>query len=307
MSTHDHHHGPRPSWSTSRSRRCAPTRCRRSSSRRRSSSSSTTADGLTGLGYSYTIGTGGTAVLAMLRDHLLPRLVGRGRAGTSRRIWSDLFASTRATTVGAITSLALAAVDTALWDLRCRRAGEPLWRLAGGFRRQVPLYDTEGGWLHLTTDELVAGALASPGGGLARRQDQGRQAARSRGRRAAARGARAVGAGLRHHGRRQPVDDGRRGDPPRPRLFEPLDLSWFEEPLPADDVDRPRAAGRVHARSRSRSASRCTRSRSSASTSPRGAAGHRPGRRGPDRRHHAVAEGRAPGRGVQRRRSARTS
>ena len=31
-----------------------------------------TTDGLTGLGYSYTIGTGGTAVLALLRDHLLP-------------------------------------------------------------------------------------------------------------------------------------------------------------------------------------------------------------------------------------------
>ena len=119
-----------------------------------------TADGLTGLGYSYTIGTGGTAVLALLRDHLLPRLVGAD-ARNVEAVWSDLFWSTHATTVGAITSLALAAVDTALWDLRCLRAGEPLWRLAGGYRQRVPLYDTEGGWLHRATDELVAGALAS--------------------------------------------------------------------------------------------------------------------------------------------------
>ena len=90
-----------------------------------------TADGLTGLGYSYTIGTGGRAVLALLRDHLLPRLVGAD-ARNVEALWPDLFWSTHATTVGAITSLALAAVDTALWDLRCRRAGEPLWRLAGG-------------------------------------------------------------------------------------------------------------------------------------------------------------------------------
>jgi L-alanine-DL-glutamate epimerase-like enolase superfamily enzyme len=98
-----------------------------------------TLDGLAGLGYSYTIGTGGTAVLALLRDHLLPRLVGAD-ARNIEGLWSDLFWSTHATTVGAITSLALAAVDTALWDLRCLRAGEPLWRLAGGYRQRVPLY-----------------------------------------------------------------------------------------------------------------------------------------------------------------------
>jgi L-alanine-DL-glutamate epimerase-like enolase superfamily enzyme len=121
-------------------------------------------DGAVGLGYSYTIGSGGTAVLALLRDHLLPRLVGQD-SRLIEGIWRDLFASTRATTVGAITSLALAAVDTALWDLRCLRAGEPLWRLAGGFRPRVPLYDTEGGWLHLTTEELVAGAKSSAAAG----------------------------------------------------------------------------------------------------------------------------------------------
>src|SRR4051812_31986178 len=118
----------------------------------------TTDDGNTGLGYTYTIGTGGTAVLALLRDHLLPRLIGAD-ATRIEAVWHDLFASTRATTVGAITSLALAAVDPALGALRCRRAGEPLWRVAGGFQQTVPLYDTETGWLHLTTDELVAGAL----------------------------------------------------------------------------------------------------------------------------------------------------
>ncbi|MEV6239306.1 mandelate racemase/muconate lactonizing enzyme family protein [Lentzea sp. NPDC051838] len=117
----------------------------------------TTDDGATGLGYAYTIGTGGSSVLALLKDHLLPRL----EAQDTRRIehvWQDLFASTRATTVGAITSFALAAIDTALWDLHCRRAGEPLWRMAGGHKREVPLYDTEGGWLHLSTEELVKGA-----------------------------------------------------------------------------------------------------------------------------------------------------
>ena len=113
-----------------------------------------TDDGLRGLGYSYTIGTGGRAVLAMLRTDLLHRLIGKD-ARQIEAIWSDLFWSTHATAVGAITNLALAAIDTALWDLRCLAANQPLW-LAGGRREgRVPLYDTEGGWLQLSTDELV--------------------------------------------------------------------------------------------------------------------------------------------------------
>src|SRR5205085_10206406 len=68
----------------------------------------TCADGAVGVGYTYTIGTGGSSVIALLRDHLVPRLVGRD-AGEIEAIWKDLFFATHATAVGAITSLALAA------------------------------------------------------------------------------------------------------------------------------------------------------------------------------------------------------
>ena len=163
----------------------------------------TTDDGLTGTGYSYTIGTGGKAVLAMVEE-LIPTLPGRDARNVGG-LWHQLFASTRATTVGAITSLALAAIDTALWDLRCLRAGEPLWRLAGGARQRVPLYDTEGGWLHLSTDDLVIGAKASAAAGWPGSEGQGGQADRGRGRRPAARGARRTRTRAADHGGRQPV------------------------------------------------------------------------------------------------------
>jgi L-alanine-DL-glutamate epimerase-like enolase superfamily enzyme len=39
-----------------------------------------TSDGLDSTGYAYTIGTGGSSVVALLHDHLLPRLLGRDRA-----------------------------------------------------------------------------------------------------------------------------------------------------------------------------------------------------------------------------------
>lgn len=192
-----------------------------------------TADGLSGRGYSYTIGTGGGAVLSIVRE-LLPQLIG-AEAAQIEGLWNTLFSSTRATTVGAITSLALAAVDTALWDLKCLGAGLPLWQVAGGFRPSVPLYDTEGGWLHLTTDELVAGAVASQAAGWpglklkvgkpnAQEDRERLQAVRD-----------AVG------DRMDLMVDANQSMTAaeairRARAFDDVNLFWFEEPLPADDV-----------------------------------------------------------------------
>src|SRR4051812_27210200 len=115
-------------------------------------------DGSGGTGYSYTIGTGGSSVVALLRDHLAARLLGPDPAGIEA-IWREGQFATHGTTVGAITSLALAPIDTALWDWRCRRDGQPLWRAAGGHRQRTPVYTTEGGWLHLSTDALVRETL----------------------------------------------------------------------------------------------------------------------------------------------------
>lgn len=123
------------------------------------------ADGSEGTGYSYTIGTGGSSVIALLRDHLAPRLIGRDPSEIEK-IWRDLLFATHATSVGAITSLALAAIDTALWDWRCRRDGQPLWRAAGGAQHGVPVYTTEGGWLHLSPETLVDEALAAQRAGF---------------------------------------------------------------------------------------------------------------------------------------------
>ena len=193
----------------------------------------TTDDGGSGTGYGYTIGTGGTAVLALLRDYLLPKLVGRD-ARRVEAIWHELFAATRATTVGAITSLALAAVDTALWDRRCRAAGQPLWVLAGGAKDRIALYDTEGGWLHLSTDELVAAASASQAAGWhGVKLKVGRSPQQDAARLAAVRDA--VGPDLDlmvDANQSMTAADAIR----RARLLEPSDPFWFEEPLPADDL-----------------------------------------------------------------------
>ena len=128
----------------------------------------TDADGVTGTGYSYTIGTGGSSVCKLIDDHLASILIGRD-ADEIEAIWRSLFYRVHATTVGALTSIALAAIDTALWTLktairgrpplRARKTGLPLHRLAGGAKESIGLYYTEGGWLHMEDSELIDEAV----------------------------------------------------------------------------------------------------------------------------------------------------
>ncbi len=191
-------------------------------------------DGAEGVGYTYTIGTGGSSVLALLADHLAPRLLGRD-PDTIEAIWKDLFFATHATAVGAITSLALAAVDTALWDLRARRLGLPLWRLAGGAQSRVPVYSTEGGWLHLPPDALVRESLAAREAGFrgVKIKVGKPHVAEDVARLSAVR--EALGADFEimvDANQCFTVAEAIR----RARHYEPLDLAWFEEPLPAEDL-----------------------------------------------------------------------
>jgi L-alanine-DL-glutamate epimerase-like enolase superfamily enzyme len=195
----------------------------------------TDADGMVGTGYSYTIGTGGSSVLALLNDHLCPRLIGRD-AEEIEGIWRSLFFHTHATTVGAMTSIALAAIDTALWDLRCKRAKLPLWRMAGGAQRSVPLYSTEGGWLHIETAALVEDALAVKAKGFSGAKIKiGRpHVAEDVARLSAVRDA--VGPAF------EIMTDANQGFNlseaiRRARHYQELDIAWFEEPMHADDIE----------------------------------------------------------------------
>ncbi len=124
----------------------------------------TDSDGAVGTGYSYTIGTGGSSVMRLLSDHLVPLIINED-ADCIEAIWRKLEFATHATTIGAITALALAAIDTALWDLRAKKQSLPLWKLAGGADR-CPLYTTEGGWLHIEKEALVEDALQAKAKGF---------------------------------------------------------------------------------------------------------------------------------------------
>src|SRR5437773_3832393 len=110
--------------------------------------------GRCGTGFGYTIGSGGTAVLALIQDELLPAIVGsdaRPIAGIMRQLTARI----HALTPGCISSTALAAIDVALWDLAGLRTNTPLHLLLGGARDRVRLYNTHVGWLNRPLREMV--------------------------------------------------------------------------------------------------------------------------------------------------------
>jgi len=195
----------------------------------------TDSDGAIGTGYSYTIGTGGSSVMRLLADHLAPRLIDQD-ADRIEAIWHDLEFATHATTIGAISALALAAIDTALWDLRCRRQGLPLWIAAGGAADRRPLYTTEGGWLHIPAEALVEDALAAREKGFRGAKIKiGRpHVSEDLARLGAVR--KALGPGfeiMTDANQGFMLDEAIR----RAGRFADLDLAWIEEPLAADDLD----------------------------------------------------------------------
>jgi L-alanine-DL-glutamate epimerase-like enolase superfamily enzyme len=193
----------------------------------------TDADGVVGTGYSYTIGTGGHSVMALLERTLAPAIIGED-ANDIEKIWKKLLFLTHATTVGAITAIAMAAIDTALWDLKSRRASLPVHKLIGGAQDKVRLYTTEGGWLHLEQSALVEDALRAKEAGFGGcKLKVGRPIHEDVSRIAAVR--EAVGPGFEiftDANQAFAVDEAIR----RARAYEQLDIGWLEEPLPADDI-----------------------------------------------------------------------
>jgi len=91
-----------------------------------------TTDGVVGLGDA-TLNGRELAVASYLTDHVVPLLVGRD-AHRIEDTWQFLYRSAYWRR-GPVTMAAIAAVDMALWDIKARRAGMPLYQLLGGASR----------------------------------------------------------------------------------------------------------------------------------------------------------------------------
>jgi L-alanine-DL-glutamate epimerase-like enolase superfamily enzyme len=97
------------------------------------------AAGVEGVGYTYTVAAGGAAVHALVTRDLAPLLAGR-EADRIEALWQAMWWALHYGGRGGAQALAISAVDIALWDLRARARGAPLWRVLGGFDPRVPCY-----------------------------------------------------------------------------------------------------------------------------------------------------------------------
>jgi len=98
----------------------------------------TTEDGTYGLGDA-TVNGRELAVVTYLEEHVVPCLIGRD-ANTIEDIWQYLYKGVYWRR-GPITMAAVAAIDMALWDIKGKVAGMPVYQLLGGKCRQsITLY-----------------------------------------------------------------------------------------------------------------------------------------------------------------------
>ncbi len=192
-----------------------------------------TDEGLEGLG----TGTGGPAVRAVIERDLKDLLIDADPFEIEK-LWEQMFWRVRGYGRKGVAFCAISCLDVALWDLKAKALGVPLYRLLGPYRDSVPIYGS-GGWTGFDERELIEEQTSyvargiprikmkvAKGFGQAEREDVQRLAAVRK----------AVGDDVEiyidaNNGyyAKQAIAMARR--------FEAYNVGWFEEPVLADDID----------------------------------------------------------------------
>lgn len=107
-----------------------------------------------GLGYAFTLGGGGRALKVIADDDLAPLLVGEDPLD-HERIGLKVYRRLQSIGRRGLVAQAYSAVDVALWDIKGKIAGLPLFKLFGGARESSPVYGSDSGWLWMSPDEII--------------------------------------------------------------------------------------------------------------------------------------------------------
>jgi L-alanine-DL-glutamate epimerase-like enolase superfamily enzyme len=113
-----------------------------------------TDDGVSGLGEASPM-QGGLASLGMIKHNLAPRLIGADPLDHAVLLDTLVHDFVKLGPEGALTG-ALAALDIALWDIKGKAFGQPIYKLLGGaWRTAIPFYASIGGNGDRTLDEVL--------------------------------------------------------------------------------------------------------------------------------------------------------
>ncbi len=121
-------------------------------------------DGASGLGFSYVLGGGASAVLAAAQDQIARHVEGKPLI-PPQALWRQVAAGFNRTGLGP-NVIALAALDVAIWDLWARRHNLPLYAAMGGAARAVDVYGSGSFNATQSPQEAVASALPQVERGL---------------------------------------------------------------------------------------------------------------------------------------------
>ncbi|MFL5330215.1 MAG: mandelate racemase/muconate lactonizing enzyme family protein [Gemmataceae bacterium] len=188
-----------------------------------------------GLGFAAVSGSG-SAALAMIEDDFAP-LLANANLLLTERLYAQARKAFPEITRGGLAACAFSAIDLALWDLKAKAAGLPLWQLLGGCRDSALVHIAETMFPGLSADQVLE--IAQP---LLEQKMRGLRVG--------------VGTGdaIRDANKVQRIRDavgeevwfGVNGnqtfDVPTAVAFgrfleEELDADWFEDPTAANDVD----------------------------------------------------------------------
>jgi L-alanine-DL-glutamate epimerase-like enolase superfamily enzyme len=185
--------------------------------------------GKNGLGYSYA----DTATAKLIDDKLKQVVVGRDAMSVQGARLAMLHSIRNLGRPG-ICSMAMSAVDTALWDLKARLLDLPLVTLLGQVRNEIPIYGS-GGFTNYSNKQLQEQLHGWVQQGIPRvKMKIGRDAKADQKRVAVAR--EAIGENVDLF-----VDANgaysRKKALTQARAFKEFNVSWFEEPVSSDDVE----------------------------------------------------------------------
>ncbi len=188
-----------------------------------------TAAGKTGLGYTYA----DSATATLIHDRLAKLLIGTN-AMASAAAYMSMWRQLRNLGRPGICSMAISAVDCALWDLKAKLLDLPLVTLLGQVRPGAPIYGS-GGFTSYSNQQLAAQLSGWVNEGIPRvKMKIGRDPKRDAQRVGVARDAIGPSAELfvdanGAYSRKQALAQA--------EIFAKYDVRWFEEPVSSDDLE----------------------------------------------------------------------
>jgi L-alanine-DL-glutamate epimerase-like enolase superfamily enzyme len=113
-----------------------------------------TDEGHRGMGFAYALEGGGRALKVTADDDLAPLVVGEDPLD-HERLGARVYWRLQSIGRRGLVAQAYSAVDLALWDLKGKAAGLPLYKLLGGAKEAAPVYGSDTGWLWMSPDEII--------------------------------------------------------------------------------------------------------------------------------------------------------